>query len=66
MSQRLDSLLDAERRAECERNDAEPQPAQMHRRFDPMWRYTPADQTDVRRTWRRFGWVPTVPLRRSA
>lgn len=25
---------------------------------DPRFRYTPAAQTDVTRTWRRQGWVP--------
>lgn len=27
--------------------------------LNPNWVYTPSDQTDVQRTWARFGWKPT-------
>ena len=27
--------------------------------LNPNWKYTPSDQTDVQRTWARFGWKPT-------
>lgn len=26
--------------------------------LDPSFKYTPASQTDVQATWRRFGWKP--------
>lgn len=26
--------------------------------LDPEFRYIPSAQTDVTRTWRRFGWTP--------
>lgn len=27
--------------------------------LNPNWQYTPANKTDVRATWARFGWKPT-------
>jgi len=26
--------------------------------LNPQWQYTPANKTDVQRTWARFGWKP--------
>lgn len=27
--------------------------------LNPNWKYTPSSETDVRKTWARFGWKPT-------
>jgi hypothetical protein len=27
--------------------------------LDPKWEYVPSAATDVRNTWRKFGWTPT-------
>ena len=38
-------------------------PVKPHQRaqlLNPNWKYTPSDQTDVQRTWRKFGWLPTL------
>ena len=40
-------------------------PSQMQRSEDRGWRYTKADDTDIRRTWARFGWSP-LPVMRGA
>jgi hypothetical protein len=29
--------------------------------LNPNWRYVPSTQTDVRKTWAKFGWVPLTP-----
>jgi len=29
--------------------------------MNPNWRYVSAAETDVRKTWERFGWTPLVP-----
>jgi glutathionylspermidine synthase len=29
--------------------------------MNPNWRYVPSNQTDVRKTWERFGFVPKTP-----
>lgn len=64
MSRRLESLLDAQRRAECEANDEKPaQPSQMKLCLNPHWHYTKSDSTDITRTWRRFGWLPVMAVR---
>lgn len=41
----------------------EQKPADIRRCLDNRWRYTPANETDVRKTWQRFGWIP--PIRRT-
>jgi hypothetical protein len=64
VSKHLESLLDAQRRAECEHNDDKlPVPATMKLCLNPHWHYTPANETDVRATWRRFGWFPVMAFR---
>jgi hypothetical protein len=29
--------------------------------MNPNWRYVPSTQTDVRKTWAKFGWTPFTP-----
>jgi hypothetical protein len=41
-----------------------PPPSKTQRLMQNGWRYTPASETSVQATWRRFGWVPG--LRRIA
>lgn len=39
----------------------EPQPASEIRRLaDRSWRYVKAEETDIRRTFARLGWAPTL------
>jgi hypothetical protein len=64
MSENLESLLDAQRRADCEANDEKPaDPSQMQLCMNPHWKYTPANETDIRATWRKFGWLPVMAFR---
>lgn len=42
-----------------------PNPAELKRALTPGWRYVPANETDVRKTWARFGWMPLPALRRT-
>jgi hypothetical protein len=35
-------------------------PSQVQHLKNPHWRYTPSNETDVRQTWKRFGWLPPV------
>lgn len=39
------------------RRGAKPKPQAQC--LNPDWAYYPACDTDVQRTWRRFGWTPT-------
>ena len=39
---------------------AEPvRPRQRAQLLNPNWKYTHSSETDVRKTWARFGWQPT-------
>ncbi|CAB4122623.1 hypothetical protein UFOVP33_29 [uncultured Caudovirales phage] len=33
--------------------------------LDPSFKYTPSSQTDVTRTWKRFGWAPADPRKQA-
>lgn len=34
---------------------------QRARLLDPDWVYVPAAETNVQKTWRKFGWTPRYP-----
>lgn len=38
----------------------QPKPAEMKHLLHRGWEYIPASETDVTRTWRKAGWLPTV------
>lgn len=41
-----------------EKKEMTQQANQKSRILDPNFKYVPAAATDVRQTWRRFGWTP--------